>query len=198
MQELGEDEIQGSKFVFYILRLVNYLMMILGVLVIVASVYVYLLLESFTLLDVAIIAIGAFIIAISYFSFYLKDSLTGLTMYIFLALVYLFCQLIACMVIASSPESVVAYIVDRANPSIRDTVISQVQSHVRTLQYIMGLMLVVTVNYSMTFEQVVDVGVAFWYRKTLKEVIDSNPNSVLPYAFICKRLARYILSRQLV
>lgn len=145
MQQFDEDEIQGSKFVFNLLRIVNYVMMILGILVIVASVYVYLLLQSLSMMDFAIISIGIFIIAVGYFGLFLKDSLPGLSLYIVVALIYLFCQLIACMVIASSPESVINYIIDHSPSNERDKIIVQVQSHVKTLQYMMSLMLIVTV-----------------------------------------------------
>ena len=145
MLPFDEDEIKGSSFLFFIFRAVNIVMMILGILVIVASVYVYLLLQSFTNIDFGIICIGLFIIAISYFSFSLKDTLGGLTAYIVATLIYLFCQLIACTMIASAPENVVAYIISKANPKVQESLRPQVQSHVKTVQYLMVLMLLATV-----------------------------------------------------
>ena len=143
---IDEDEIQGSKFAFFLFRGTNTLMMGLGILVIVASVYVYLLLQVFTIIDFCIIGIGCFIIAISYYSFRLKDSLVGLSMYIGLTLLYLFCQLIASMVIASSPENVVNYILTKVDVNSRDDMRSQIEAQVKIVQYIMIVMLVTTVQ----------------------------------------------------
>ncbi len=146
MQDYDEDEIQGSKFIFYLLRVVNVVMMVLGAIVVVASVYVYLLLECFTIIDVAMVGIGAFIFAIGYSSVYLRHSLVGISLYLFVTLAYLLCQLIACMVFASMPEKVVDYIVSKSSQSVKSTITAEVEGHVKTLQYLMGAMLVATVS----------------------------------------------------
>ena len=175
MESFDEDEIQGSKRIFFLFRLINYIMILLGILVIIIAIYTYLLLKSFTIIDVAIIGIGLFIIGVGYFSLKLKNSLVGLGLYIIITLFYLFCQLIACLILASSPEAVINYILDHANPDIRNEITNETKSYVNNMRYIMGFMLVITV---------LDVGVAFWYRKSLKDVINSNPNSVLPYSSV--------------
>ena len=146
-ESFEEDEIQGSKRIFFLLRMINYIMIILGILVIVASIYTYLLLKSFTIIDVAFIGIGLFIIAVGYFALKLRSSLIGLGFYIVITLIYLFCQLVACMVLASAPESVVNYIIEHSRSDLRPEIRPQVESYINSLRYVMGIMLIVTVLY---------------------------------------------------
>ncbi len=149
MDLLEADEIQGSSYVFFLFRSVNYLMMFLGAVLAFTAVYVYFLLGTITSIEFGLICVGIFVMGLSYTASSLRDSLTGLTMYIMVTLLYLLGQLIVCLVMAASPEKAVDYILTSADPSTQASIREQVKSHIKVLQYIMGFMLLVTVPFTM-------------------------------------------------
>lgn len=145
LQYNDEAGIQGSSSVFNLFRIANIIMMFLGALIGISSIYAYITLQTFNSIEVSLVLIGFYAICLGFAVYSLKDSLPGLTVYIVAALFFLLIILIITMIISSSNE-VFGFAKEKADPSVISTVDNQIRAQIKFFQWTFGLMLLFTVE----------------------------------------------------
>eukprot|EP00826_Nyctotherus_ovalis_P062986 TRINITY_DN9199_c0_g3_i5.p1 TRINITY_DN9199_c0_g3~~TRINITY_DN9199_c0_g3_i5.p1 ORF type:complete len:147 (-),score=33.50 TRINITY_DN9199_c0_g3_i5:76-516(-) len=119
---------EGNWFYFQVLKILNGLLVIFGLILITASICLYFALGALTYLDIAIFAIGVFISILCYSLFHMKSSYSALSCYITLVLSFFILTLLFIIFVSAVPEKAIGIIGKEIdNDEIKEKVMSHLQ-----------------------------------------------------------------------
>ncbi len=174
---------KGNKIIFVLFLISNVLLMALGLAIMAAGIYLFVLTSEANAFNFIFLFLGIIVCGLGVFSFRIRRSLYGLTFYLLMMSFILLAQIIVSVVLVCKKDAVIGWALNNTDSKKSvEELKNVIESDFDTTKNLLIVCCALFVYFIKLIHQFVVWLLGWWYRKSLKDALDKDNYQTLVYA----------------